>query len=203
MALPSDIPSYGNVDLPDFDRLESTIPGPPKGRLRAWAKFAETDRRMTVFDWAVWALAKGGLPVFMQDLATAYLLSFETTLEFLKDERRDSRRNFERWLSGRAAYDLECRGLRTLRHLEAHIRSGTISAQVGAVADSRFGGPTPAGRSTWFWDAITLADLNALRAPALGTDELDAWNSRSHSVPVRGLMIHGLERLRTILKEAE
>jgi hypothetical protein len=158
---------------------------------------------MTVFDWAVWAFAKPGLVLFLKDLASAYLLSFEAALEFLKEECFDSRRDFETWLAQRSEYDLECRGLRTLRHLEAHIRPGTISAQVGVFADSRFAGSTPGGRTTWSWAPISLADFDALHAPALARGELGAWNDRCVSLHVRGLMLHGLEQLRGILAAAE
>ncbi len=203
MSLPSSIPGYDTVEFPDFDQLDSTIPPPAEVRLRAWAKFAETERRMTIFDWATWALTKALLLRFMNDLASAYLLSFEATLELLKDKRGDSREKFETWLVTNPAYDLECRGIRTLRHLEAHVRPRTISRLPGVLEDSRFAGPRPGGRVAWCWDPISFADFDALRAPALGIDQLDAWNSRCASLHVRGLMLHGLEHLRDILAAAE
>jgi hypothetical protein len=202
MALPSHISQYDTVPLLDLDQVDYLIACRPRNAsLRAWTKLEETERRWTMFDWGTFVVHDGGrCTLMMQDFASAYLLSFEATLQVLKDEKFAS--GFEQWLATQAAYDLECRGLRTLRHLEAHVRAGALSAKWNAKASSRFAGPSLGGTIAWYWSEITAADLGTLKHAKLQPAELPAWNDRSAKLLVLGLMRHGLYALTSLLNSA-
>lgn len=209
MSLPSNIARYDSVEIPDFDQLEYMIAKRSVStRLpRTWTKCEECERRETVFDWATWALARPiGRTRMMNDLGSAFLLSFEATRQVLKDEMGQVGllpQGFEKWLTLQPPYDLELRGLRTLRHLEAHVRTGELEQNPDRLVDSRFAGPTPGGRAPWHWSPIATADLTSLRSPRLLESELQTWNRRCEALLVRGLMLHGLVGLRELIQGAE
>jgi hypothetical protein len=156
-----------------------------------------------MFDWATFVIHDQNRNVsLMTDFASAYLLSFEAGLQVLKEECFSNAGAFEAWLADQPLYDLETRGLRTLRHLEAHIRPGVLSVQPAAAAASRFSGPSIGGTIAWQWEPTTPKDLASLKYPKITVDELPTWNTRSAELLVLGLMRHGLTVLNALLVAA-
>lgn len=208
MNLPGSVEAYSqSVPLPDFDRLEPAFAGPPSAHLKAWTNLAEAARWRVLFAWFTWVQDHGARPRVMGDVARAYLMSFESTLQVLGHQRfgkRSGTTSLKEWLeTQKAHYDLECRGLRTLRHLEAHVKSRDLGGHVDILADTPFAGPATGGRIAWFWSGISPADYAALRQPApLEPSELDAWNACSRKRHVLDLMLHGLEHLQSLLTAA-
>jgi hypothetical protein len=204
MALPSRIPRYDSVELLDLDHVGYVIVRPPaNATLRAWMKLQEAERRWTMFEWATYVVTQPGRCLsLINDFASAYLLSLEATLQILQDETKP-KPNLEAWLTLDPAYDLICRGLRTLRHLEAHVRTVTLLSQPETVSYSRFAGGGGSGSSTaWEWPALTVADLACLKTPRVTAAELPAWNAQASSLLVPGLMRHGLAQLVILLNNA-
>lgn len=202
MPLPSSIARYNTVELLDIDQLDYVIVRrPSNATLRAWAKAEETERRWTMFDWATWAIPERDRNIrLLRDFASAFLMSFEATLQVLKHECSIAR--LDDWLGKQAAYDLTCRGLRTLRHLEAHIRPGHVAASQNMTAISRFANTSAGGQIAWTWAGIELADLKALDYPRIEEAELAQWNAFSERHLALDLMRHGVESLVAFLSIA-
>lgn len=202
MQLPSHVPRYDEVPLPMFDELERRFILPDASRrLGAWAKAGEVERRVDHFEWLIHvARREAGVRTFVLDLATAYLQSLEGALQVLQAERFPT--GFEAWLRTLAANDLVLRGLRTMRHLEAHIRAGTLTQrQVGG--HSRFTGGEGGANIGWRWAPVSITEFRSLRRPRIAEAELPAWNERLEEDLVMDLMRLGVLRLRTIFEEAE
>jgi hypothetical protein len=203
MALPSNVPAYGTVDLLDLDTIEYVIVQKPVGSsLRAWAKLEEAERRWTMFEWATFVITQPSRNVrLVRDFASAYLLSLEATLQVLQDQRRFP--DLKAWLAKQQAYDLICRGLRTLRHLQAHITTVHVGARPNSLSYSRFAGAGGAGgNAAWAWADIAAADLVLLQRPPLEETERPAWNAHSASLLIPGLMRHGLTQYKALLESA-
>lgn len=204
MHLPSNVGVYNSVPLPAFDFLERRYIRPDHHcTLAAWSKARETERRLDAFEWlAHVAREPRGIESFVCDLSTAYLLSFESALQLLKDERFPKKGEFDKWLRPRPENDILFRGLRTLRQLEAHIRAGAMTQrQVGG--HSRFTGSEGGSNIGWRWAPVTVAEFNALDIKRLDSTELVTWNLALEDQLAMELMRGGLERLVRLFDEAE
>jgi hypothetical protein len=206
MALASHIPRYNAVELIDFDALEPEIVRrPPGARLRAWAKLEEAERRVDAFDWVTHVVREPRrLTRFIGDFVSAYLLTFEATLQIAQEQAVPER--FQGWLDCQPDYDVLCRGLRTLRNLEAHIRAGALTAARQRSAHSRFaGGTDPAQTVAWLLPPISVADLQSLKKSGrkISESELGTWNALVESEVASELMREGVRRLLTIVSQAE
>ena len=202
VQLPGNTPRYDEVPLIDLDTFEYLIAvRQTHWTLRAWALLEETERRWTMFDWATFVVHQPRrCENLFYDFASAYLYSFEATLQVLKEERQSCN---TAWLKGQPPYDLLCRGLRALRNTGAHVRSVSVSARHLQTVTSRFAHTTTGGTTAWAWPELTRADLDALDTPHLKADELDEWNHQSGQLLALGLMRHGLLALRSVLALVE
>ncbi|MEZ4424824.1 MAG: hypothetical protein R3E98_15540 [Gemmatimonadota bacterium] len=205
MSLPSNVPRYDSVDLIDFDHLEArfVVSATPPVAAAAWTKLAETERRLDHFDWALHVVREPRrLERFIRDLATAFLMSFEATLQILTTERLHG--GLDRWIEGRAEYDVVCRGLRTLRNLEAHVQPVELTAS-SLTDSSRFVAGIESGRRTfWLFPTLTPTDLDRLmpHGRKLRAEECDAWNATVASHSARDLMTRGLRSLVSIVLDS-
>ena len=204
MALPSNVAVHpDDVKLVDLDQLPYLYATRPSGaRLKAWAQLEEVERRWVMFDWATFSVnsSRGNVALF-NDLASAYLYSFESTLQVLFKERGFP--DFNGWLLSHVEYDLCARGLRTLRHLSAHVQKTAFSLQRGAEAHSRFAGSSRGGTYPWRWSDLTAADLASLENARISAAELPEFNALSESLLALGMMRQGVSALRGILVAAE
>jgi hypothetical protein len=108
-------------------------------------------------------------------MASAFLMSYESALQVLNDEFAVQ---FEKWLSSLSPdpYDFICRGLRTMRHLEAHVRAGHIEAS-HLRAHSRFASGTDGGETiAWQWAPVSIEEFSRLDRPRITEAELPEWN---------------------------
>jgi hypothetical protein len=202
MHLPSSVGRYDEVPLPEFDNLEPRYIRPDASRIvKAWIKAAEVERRLDHFEWlAHVARRQNGIQTFVLDLASAYLLSFESALQVLQTEKFPS--GFEKWLASLAANGLTLRGLRTLRHLEAHIRVGSLT-QRRVGGHSRFTGGEGGSDIGWQWAPISLTEFRALRTPRILETELPDWNRQLEDYLIMDLMRLGIQNLVAVFSEAE
>lgn len=202
MHLPSHVPRYDEVPLVAFDFLEPRFVRPDvTHRLRAWVKVAEVERRLDEFEWLVHVARKPqGIELFVLDLATAYLLSLESAIQVLQAERFP--KGIERWLKPILANDLTFRGLRTLRHLEAHVRAGGMTQRYTG-GHSRFTGGEGGSNVGWRWAPISMQELRTLHSPRISEVELPDWNQHLEDMLTMDLMRDGLTQLVKVVEAAE
>lgn len=202
MNLPSNVPTYDSVPLVAFDHLDRRYIRHRQNRtLRAWPKAEETERRIDHFEWlAHVARTANGVQTFVLDLSTGFLLSFESTLQVLQDEKFP--KGFDDWLGNQGSNDLIFRGLRTMRQLEAHIRAGTLT-QRREGGHSRFTGSEGGSNIGWRWSQVTDQEYRSLKHKRLSQTELGDWNILLDERLIMDLMREGVTRLIALLDEAE
>ena len=207
MGLPSNVARYDSVDLPEFDQLELYHSLKPAGaRGTAWGKLRATEHGLLAFDWVVHAVRKPGHCVTLINyLAGAFLLSFEATLQILYYEHKPHLPNgLDAWLASRKEYSLLVRGLRTLRHLDAHVRSSQLTADYARAAHSRFAsGVDPGSTVAWQLPPISTTELSQLARPKLAASELPAWDAMVGASFAADLMRQGLVNLSKIVEASE
>lgn len=196
--------------LPDFESFQYQIATRlPVGQLRAWAKLAECERRLALYTFveAQNDPRKAQYRVFLNDTLSAFLLSLEATLQFLKDQLHPliPRRSFDNWLSQQPRYDVVLKGLRTLRHLEAHVvMAPPRSRVVLMIGESLPDGTSATNVSrTWHLPELQPSDLGQLFRPALAISDLKDWNVLVAQSDVGDLLEDGLTKLKDILLAAE
>ena len=202
MSLPGSVATYDSVPLIDLDECGYLVAvRQPHWKLRAWSALEETERRWTLFDWATFVVHQPRrCENLFRDLASAFLFSFESTLQVLKRERRSCD---TRWLESQSPYDVVCKGLRGLRNTGAHVRQVPVAANNRRAIASRFAHSTTGGTTAWAWPEITPSDLVAVDTPHLTVSDLPAWNAESDELLALGVMRHGVIALRDILSAAE
>jgi hypothetical protein len=203
MVMPGNVPNF-SVYLVDFDHLESVFAiRPPGTTLRAWDKLEELERRLNAFDWATMVVRQPRqCTTLISDLAFAFVLGFEATVQVLKHER--AKPGFDAWLTTRPEYDIQCRGIQTLRNLEAHVRSGQMHAGVGQGVYTRFmSSMTPQPGAAWRFPPISPAEYNSLKPHGrkLALSEVDDWNRLVDSEFAANIMRTALMSLVAIVKQ--
>jgi hypothetical protein len=204
MSLPSHVPHFSTY-LVDFDHLEPMYALRPAGAsLRAWDKLEELERRLHAFDWASMVVRNPRqCTTFIGDLAFAFLLGFEATLQVLNNER--GRAKFDAWLQTLSSYNLPCRGIRTMRNLDAHVRAGHIQAGIGQGVYTHFTTPgTSQTAVAWRFPPISARELSSLlpHGRKLATTELADWNRHVESQFAIDIMREGLISLVEIVTRA-
>jgi hypothetical protein len=199
-SLPGNVARYDSVDLLDLDHIELYFNAGTDRFPRAADKLRETERRWVMFDWATFMIHQPRRnESLFRDFASGFLMSFEATLQILREERALS--DFEAWLRAQPRYDVVCRGLRTLRHLEAHVQPGKFSPSHAAKVHSRFAHTATGGTIGWRWEPILPQDLAQVLAKnsKLAESELDEWNRQCEEMLALGLMRHGLQTLHSLV----
>jgi len=166
-----------------------------------WSKLKECERRLALYSWVESRndASKAQHRVFLDDCLSALLLSYEATLQHVKEAFGNSlaQRDFRSWLLSRPEYDTLVKGLRTLRNIEAHVRCVPIQSSIVAV----LGGSLPNGRSaaevsrTWRLPTLAQADLGALRSQPLSSRDLQKWNALVGSKSAQQILTEGLLQL--------
>lgn len=200
-SLPGNVARYDTVDLLDLDGIELYFDVGFDRLPRTAGKLRETERRRIMFDWATFMIHQPRRnESLFRDFASAFFKSFEAMLQVLRDERAIS--HFEGWLRAQPTYDAVCRGLRTLRHLEAHAQPGKFNPSHAAKTHSRFSHSATGGTIGWRWEPILPRDLARVtsRNSKLAASELDEWNGQCEEMLALGLMRHGLQALNSLVK---
>jgi hypothetical protein len=197
------------IEPPDLENFAYKIAvAPSASRVCAWGKLRECERRIELVKWAE-SLNDPRLAerrVFLYDSVSGFLLTFEATIQILKNQWDMSvKGDFFDWLKSLSEYDLHMRGLRTLRHFEAHVESRPVTSLVSLHFKSGFGVRKSPPNVTRMWTLKPLqkSDLDKLRNSPLPEAELSDWNSLVSRVDVRGVFVHGLGQLKKILENAE
>jgi hypothetical protein len=207
MGLPGSVARYGDVVLPDFDQLVLYHSVPPTGAtLRAWSKLQTAERGLNLFDWVVHVVREPSRCVTLVDYtASSFILALEATLQALFEERKASLPDFRGWLGARPNYGLELRGLRTLRHLEAHVRAGSLSALRDRSGHSRFAAGVDPGRTVaWLLPQISEKDWDLLKGiRPLERTQLADWNALVSETLAADVMREGLQDVAAIVRAGE
>jgi hypothetical protein len=152
--------------------------------------------------------AKAQHRLLLDDTISAFLLSYEATLQFLKEQLENARTNmsFNNWLNNQPQYDVFMRGLRTLRQFAAHIEVKPTSSKIVVV----IGGSRPDGTSatdfsrTWKLPGLSQSDLDKLRPQSkLNAPDLNDWNALVEQSNIETIFKEGLFRLKEVLDKAE
>lgn len=203
-------PAATPYQLPAFDTFTYSVAvPPPQPNGIAWDKLAECERRLEMYKWAE-RLNDPRTPqhrVLLDDCVSAFLLTFEATLQFVNDQflKRGNMPSFNTWLAQLPQHDLNIKGLRTLRHFAAHVEIKPMSSLIALVIGGTLSNGTSATSVSRRWRLPELqpSDLQKLRTPALQANDLPAWNALAEQSSVVSILTHGLHQLRDILLEAE
>jgi hypothetical protein len=196
--------------FPDFENFTYKVAVvPPLTKITAWGKLQECERRLAMYQWAE-ALNDPRDPkyrVLLDDSVSAFLMTFEATLQFLKNQFASAgkKQQFEPWLKSQSANSLAVRGLRSLRHLEAHVEARSLLGQINVAISESLQGEAPAGATWYAWrlPALHPIDLKKLDSPKLQQADLTEWNGKSAVTGVPEVFEQGLTDLSNILNAAE
>ncbi len=195
------------IGIPNLDRIIYNIAVRPSKTelIKAWGKFQECERRYLMFKW-VESLNDISNPRFrtlLADSTSSYLLSFEATLQAMKAQIKkvDLKFKLDAWLKELPEYDLKIRGIRTLRHLEAHIEPNTNKSgrKINVIIDSR------SVSKSMFWKLpnIDISQWEELKTPSLEVTEISEWNDLVGNISIENIFTDSLRNLRAILEKAE
>jgi len=187
------------LPLPDYEYFQYHF-SPPElpDELAAWAKLRECERRFATYTWAESNndISNPQYRVLLNDALSGFLMTIEAVFQFLKYESFSKTKDMEKWLAEQPEYDVLLRGLRTLRHFEAHVESKPAAGHITVVVGE-------STRRRWSLQALNPNDLKRLRYPSLTVDLLPEWN---HLVGQRRNVVlfkQALEKLEVLLNRAK
>lgn len=187
--------------LPDFQNFSYAVANAPAGtHIDAWVKLREAERRLAMYKW-VEEYNDPGNPqhrVLLNDSVSAFLLTFEAIIQFLKDQfrRAGTSQKFDAWFAQQSQNDVCVKGLRTLRHFEAHVEEKPIPRTVHVHGSEIMG-------CTWQLPELTQTGLDKLLYPPLSAADLSDWNTLVGSLEAKAIFAEGLYKLRSVLETAE
>jgi hypothetical protein len=196
---------------PNLTKFSYSIALPPAGaKVSAWDKLKEVERWLAMYRWAESENDPGAAQhrVLLNCMVSAFLLSFEATIQFLKQQWCvcSVPLNFDQWLKAQPEHDLTVRAVRTLRHFEAHVEVKPIPRHIDIRSMNIVGG---AGTtkiqvdSTWHLPGVSNKDLQGLKRPALVVSDLPDWQLLAASTTSDSRFEHALRQLAAILVSAE
>lgn len=188
--------------LPDFEVVTYLhIQKPAAAKLIAWDKAQESERRMTFYEFVErnLDLAKPKRTL-LDDALAAFLLTFEAAMQHAKSQVIAAGRipKFDDWLQAQTEYDVLFRGLRSLRHLQAHVEAYGASQNRVVVLQKLSDSFT-----RWSMQRLSPADLARLERSPLKPEHLADWQTLVESNNTVGLMSQGLGKLNNILTRLE
>ena len=189
--------------LPDFQNYHyAVIQAPATPKLIAWSKAHECERRLGWYSW-VQNNNDQATPqhvVLLNDALSAFLLSFEAALQHAKDQASTFSLGspFDVWLASQPENNVLVRGLRTLRHLDAHIAPYPIAGNMTVVI-----GGSPKFIRRWSLQPLKVTDLDKLFHAQLKVADLAQWNALIESAHAIPLLTEALDRLNALLAKLE
>jgi hypothetical protein len=197
--------------LPNFQNFTYRFAVKPEGsHIVAWAKLCEAERRLAMYEW----VERHNDPanpqhrILLDDSVSAFLLTFEAAIQFLKDQfkRSGTGPKFDSWFAEQPQNDVCIKGLRTLRLFEAHVEEKPIPRTVDVHAGSSLDGEKPGARVTgcmWRLPQLDPEDLAKLHSPKLALAELNDWNSLVGNQEAKKVFADGISKLKDVLDTAE
>lgn len=193
--------------LPDFRSFKYAIAvAPSPSKLDdVWAKFQEAERRLATYRFVKAHTDPGTADyrILLDDAVSAFLLTFEATIQFLREQLRQSKPTlkFAAWFAAQSGGDICVDGVRALRHFHAHIEPRPTARTVNITFGARNGQITSC---IWKLPEFTSGQLCKLhQPPALPYSSLPAWNSMVTSVDAEEVFEKALLKLRDVITYAE
>lgn len=189
--------------LPDFQSFAYAQIQPPSApTLIAWEEARECERRVAWYSW-VEANNDHANPqhiVLLNDSLSAFLLSFEAVIQHAKDQAGAFAPglSLDTWLADQPENDAIFKGLRTLRHLDAHVKGYPVAGHITVTV----GASQPSVRR-WSLQELQPTDLQKLKHAQLKANDLGAWNSLVQSGNTIDLMARALDRRNKLLLRLE
>ncbi len=186
-------------DLPNFENYNYQIAiRPDRSRVKAWNKLQECERRLEMYKWVERQTdpAKVQHRILLDDTTNAFLLTFEATLQFINDQFFNNSSALNDWLAQQPQYDVSFRGLRTLRHFEAHVEIKPIESSIVAIV-----GGTSGNKITrkWRLQKLQQIDLKKLTSSPLKHIHLNDWNTLVMQSDIKSIFTDNLFKLKEIL----
>jgi len=197
------------IDLgpaPQLDAFQYAFTArPASAKRRAWAKLQESERRLSMADWAMQGTdpVTGKNRTLAEDLVTAMFYSVESTIQVLKEEVDSIRGRgaLDQWLSLHPSHSLPLRAVRTIRNFSVHVSALQPSSSLEIPL---FPGPSePFVKRKWLLPEITPLQLDSLRNPKLNHAELPPWNALRAKEPASALLEQVLRNLYSIVLDSE
>ncbi len=193
-----------NQAFPHLEDLNYKLVLPPENhKIKAWNKLKECERRLIIYRWAesLNDPRNADRQITLDDAVSAFLYTFEATLRFLKDQlfKPPAVPHFEVWLLTQTQYDTIIKGLRTLRHFEAHVELHATGRNIKVPIR---GGDNSVS-VTWHLPQLSTADLKKLHKSPLKDSELKVWNRLVADTSVDTVFESGIIHLGKILNLAE
>src|SRR5712692_11532267 len=88
--------------LPDFQNFSYAVALAPAGsHIDAWVKLREAERRLAIYKWVEQYNdpSKPQYRVLLNDSVSAFLLNFEATVQFLKEQFKRTSKQFDPWFA--------------------------------------------------------------------------------------------------------
>jgi hypothetical protein len=210
--------------LPDFTKLSYTIVSPPiPAKGRGWDKVKECERCLVKYTWAERRSMPQGpqhdLPLpydrqFLSDCLNDFLMALEAAFQFVSNQLhvcgKLHKSKFNAWLRNLPEHDLQIRGLRTLRHLNAHVeiypagRGIIVNIEKAVEISPKYWLATEQTLlHQWLLPILNLNDLTKLTSPELTPADLPDWDMLRSTDDAAKILEHGLRRAQEILLEAE
>ncbi|MBU0700441.1 hypothetical protein KKE26_03985 [bacterium] len=193
--------------LPDFSNFEYQVAIAPAGSQldASWSKLRECERRLEMYRWFEKQNdpAKAQHRFLIYDSVSAFLLTFEATLQILQSQLTNlsttisGKNNFGNWLCKQPQYDVIFRGLRSLRHLEAHVEPVQKPSEIKAVF------PSSSVSRTYKLPRLDRVILGKLKHSPLKNADMGNWNNLVANRNVTDIFTEGLQKLKEILEAVE
>ncbi len=188
---------------PNFANFKYKIAIRPDGsRVRAWDKLQECERRLEMYKWIERQTdpASAQHRILLNDTVSSFLLTFEATLQFISDQFSLKPSELGNWLVKQPQYDVSFRGLRTLRHFEAHVEVKETESSIVAVVGGTAGNSIT---RTWKLPQLQRSELDKLKNHPLKLDHLSVWNTLVMQSDIERIFTDNLLKLKEILAAAE
>ena len=162
-------------------------------------KLQELRRRLATYRWAE-SLNDPFTPQFrvlLDDAESAFLLTFEAALQFLRADftMRRGAGGFGTWFKTAPQNDVAVRALRTLRHLEAHVEARLPHSEIRVQVEGGRDPSRPFLEREWRLPELTVADLSKLERPQLTREDLAEWNAIATTRSAAAIFEHGLRQV--------
>lgn len=193
--------------LPDFDNFDYKIAILPNNSklTKAWDKLRECERRLSFYRWIESFSNYHSMQyrVLLNDSASGFVLTFETTIQVLEEQSKDTWNNKQKiieWVINQPDYNTTCQGIYIWRVLDAHIETKSPLKVIKMPVGSASGNPSHKFHPPKF-DQEDLESMH--RSSRNKTFDINAWEELRKTLTVAELFEDGIKKLRSILNKAE
>ena len=196
--------------LPNFQNyIYQFVTKPHNSKVEAWPKLEECERRFAMYQFVenYNDPKKAQHRILLDDVVNTFLLAFEATIQLLKHQYDNASNptTFDKWLAAQKEYDIGFKGLRTLRHLKAHVELRPTQSKIVMIIGESLGDGTSdtSVSRTWHLPSLSQQDLQSKYPRPLKPVDLNDWNTMVTNSDVMTIFQNSLINLNKILLSAE